>query len=104
VVKRLHNHPPNPDRVSVRRVRTALRTRAAEENTALPVIYREETARIANNHAAAAMMPPYNDVSTSMHRDRLAQYPPLPRSRTNLIIPGRFQTTLSDQQFLLSTG
>lgn len=104
MVTRPHNHQPNPDKVLVRKVRTAVRRRAAEETTPLPAIYQQETAQLANNSAAAAMMPSYNDVATSMHRDRLSQYPPLPRTGQRIVLPQAFQTTTTGQQFFLSRG
>lgn len=63
-----HSHVANEDEVRVRSTREQLRQRAANETTAAPEIYREETLALANFAGAAARMPPYHAVSTTMYR------------------------------------
>jgi hypothetical protein len=104
VIRNVHYHPPNPDKTVVREVRTTLRARSAAELTPLPIIYHQETLQLAINPTAAAIMPTFRNVATSMQRDRQAKYPPLPRNRQSIIVPQTLQQTINGQQFLLATG
>jgi hypothetical protein len=61
-------YTPKPELVVVRKVRTNVRTRTCEETTALPTIYRQETNRLINNPVAAALMPVYASISSTMYR------------------------------------
>jgi hypothetical protein len=85
-------------------VKTTLRRRAAAETTALPTIYRQETAALATNSTAAALMPAYSSVATTMLRERNATLPPLPPSRRDIAIPHQLQVTQAGEQFLLEHG
>jgi hypothetical protein len=95
------NHPPNPDLVEVREVKTACRNRAAAEFTPLRTVYDQETAVLANNPRAGALMPVFRSVSTTMLRERHATFPPLPKRRTDIVIPQELQVTNTGQQFVL---
>jgi hypothetical protein len=87
-----HNHPPNPDKSIVRQVKTTLRKRAKEDpDVRLHTIYQQETAQLANNQNAAALMPVYRNVSTTMQRERLSTIPKLPLSRQTLTVPPLYQ-------------
>ena len=66
--KNCHNHLPQPEAAVVREVRNSLRERAHNETTLLPTIYRQETNRLVNNAVAAAIMPVYASVSSTMYR------------------------------------
>jgi hypothetical protein len=50
------------------------------------------------------MMPTFPNVSSSMRRDRLAIYPPLPHTRQAIVVPPMLQRTSANQQFFLSSG
>jgi hypothetical protein len=63
-----HNHVPNEDEVRVRSTREQLRQRAANETTPAPQIYREETLALVRFPGAAARMPSYHGVSSTMYR------------------------------------
>ena len=95
---------PDVNVTAVRQVRTSLRERAASEITPLPTIYREETAVLANQPAAAAIMPVFASVSSSMYRDRQAVYPPLPDDTASIILPREFRRTLSGHKFVVAVG
>jgi hypothetical protein len=99
-----HTHPPDVNVSVVREVRSTLRKRAATETTPLPTIYREATAKLAGQPAAAALMPAFGRVSSTLYTDRLAMYPPLPASIADIHIPRKFRRTLSGHRFLLATG
>lgn len=98
-----HNHPPNPDKVTVRNVRSNIRLRAAVETVSIPTIYRQETRVLATAPAAAAIMPAYHSVSTTAYRERGAMLPTLPRTRRDITIPPSIGTT-SGGRFLLNCG
>ena len=99
-----HCHVELQDKCEVLRVKTAIRKRATEENIGLCAIYRQETARLAANPVAAAIMPAYRSMSSTMNRDRLSTLPPLPATRQAIVVPPQYQRTANGQQFLLCTG
>lgn len=100
-VRNDHDHPPVPTKSKIREVRTNLRNRAAASTLPLPTLYREEILPLANFPAAAAMMPPYASVATSMKRDRRATLPELPNTRDEIEVPNSLCTTTTGQQFFL---
>jgi hypothetical protein len=104
VVRQVHSHFGNPEKITVREVRTKLWERASQETTASPTIYRQETAILANMPAAAAMMPAYANVSTTMQRKKWSMFPPLPRSRNTIVVPPSLQISTTGQQFFLFAG
>jgi MULE transposase domain len=59
---------------------------------------------LANNTLAAAIMPSYPSVCSTMQRDRRANLPPLPARRQELQIEMPFKTTSAGDRFLLSCG
>jgi hypothetical protein len=56
---------------------------------------------LANNPRAGALMPVFRSVSTTMLRERQATFPPLPKRRTDIVIPQELQVTNTGQQFVL---
>lgn len=90
-VRSVHCHLANPDKAIIRGVKTTLRNRAASETTTIPTIFRQESAKLANTPVAAAMMPSYNAVKTTLNRERNASYPALPTDRASIVIPAQFQ-------------
>lgn len=103
-VRNTHDHPPVAPKVKVREVRTELRNRAATETLPLHAIYRSEIQSLANFPAAAAMMPSFASVSSSMKRDRHAALPELPETRADIDVPHNLRLTITGHQFLLFTG
>ncbi len=103
-IRKVHSYLPVVSKVKVREVRKKLRDRAATETLSLNAIYREEILPLANFPAAAAMMPPYASVSTSMKRDRRAALPDLPDTRADIDVPNALCVTTTGQQFVLFAG
>lgn len=99
-----HNHQPDLDEIAVRQVKTRARKRARTETTPIPAIYRQEVAALAGMPAAAATMPAFLSVSTTLHRERRSVFPALPASRQALVIPPQFQDTSAGNRFLLKSG
>lgn len=66
--KGFHTHPPKPEEVRVRNVRTNLRKRARTETTPIPAVYRTETNPLAASPVVAALMPSLKSVSSSLYR------------------------------------
>ncbi len=53
------------------------------------------------NEAVAARLPTFPSMKSSMYRSRRSRLPTLPQSREDIQIEGRWQKTLSGEQFLL---
>jgi hypothetical protein len=99
-----HNHAAEVDQALVREVKTTLRKRSKTETTTLPKIYKEASATLAGRPAAAAMMPTYGSVSSTMHRCRREDQPAIPRTRDALVLPQKYQQTTTGHRFFLAAG
>ncbi len=81
-----------------------MRTRVGKEVLAIPTIYRQEIVQLANQPATAAMMPVFRNVSSTLYRERQANYPKLPQTRVALNIPPRYQLSTGGAQFYLCSA
>ena len=94
-----HN-PPNPEATQVRGIVTRMKQRARQESLSIPSIYREETANIAPNVAAA--IPSFHSLDASLYRGRRERYPPLPQTRTAIVVADSFRNTVNGERFFLA--
>lgn len=76
-----HNHPPEPDRISVDKFRKVLTQRAANETTELYTIYWEEASQ---RHADAALLYTFHTAESAMRKARRKQYPQAPNNSNEL--------------------
>ena len=100
-----HNHPVDGVEAQVERVKHKLQKRAREEVTPFPSIYNDALVDIAANseegESLAGRLPTFPSLKSSLYRSRRSRLPPLPQSREDVTIVGRWQKTLSGEQFLL---
>ena len=82
------------------RVKHELRERAREEVTPIPAIYNDALVDIATQVEVAARLPTFPSQS-SMYRSRRSRQPTLPMSQEDVRIEGRWEKTLSGEQFFL---
>ena len=89
----------------VERVKHNLRKRAREEVTPISSIYNDALVDIATNSeenkTLAGRLPTFPSLKSTLYRSRRSRLPPLPQSREDVQIEGRWQKTLSGEQFLL---
>jgi hypothetical protein len=104
VLNTQHIHIPNPQTVEVRQVVQTMQQRAADEVVSISRIYTDEVTGLAGSPATAAQMPAFQQVKSSLHKKRRAQYPPMPASRAVLVIPNNMTTTTAGQNFLLHSA
>ena len=97
-----HNHSVDGVEAEVERVKHELRKRAREEVTPIPAIYNDALVDIATqveDEAVAARLPTFPSLKSSMYRSRRSRLPTLPMSQEDVRIEGRWQKTLSGEQF-----
>ena len=94
-----HNHAIDGVDAQVERVKHILRKRAREEVTPILSIYNDALVDIAansqENEALAGSLPTFPSLKSSLYRSCRSRLPPLPQSREDIQIEGRWQKTLS---------
>jgi hypothetical protein len=65
-----HNHEPDSDLRVMKNVVHEMKSRAANESTPIPQIYREESRQLLNNPTAAALLPPCHELSGTLYFKR----------------------------------
>ncbi|KAL3697452.1 hypothetical protein R1sor_011528 [Riccia sorocarpa] len=78
-----------------------MRVTVATENLPVPQIYQEEANRLSSSATASAMLPVLQSVDTSLYRARRTRFPPLPKSRAEIVIPESLHLTDSGENFVL---
>ena len=99
-----HNHAIDGIEAKVEKVKSSLRKRAREEITPIPTIYNDALVDIASaqeEESVAARLPTYPSMKSALYRARSSRLPSLPKSREEIHIEGRWQLTLSREQFLI---
>ena len=83
------------------RVKHKLRKRAREEVTPIPSIYNDALVDIAANseegESLAGRLPTFPSLKSSLYRSRRSRLPPLPQSREDVTIEGRWQFLLRQE-------
>ena len=85
----------------VERVKHELRKRAREEVTPIPAIYNDALVDIATQVEVAARLPTFPSLKSSMYRSQRSRQPTFPMSQEDVRIEGRWEKTLSGEQFFL---
>ena len=91
-----HNHPVEGVEAEVERVKHELRERAREEVSPIPAIYNDALV----DTATQVELPTFPSQS-SMYRSQRSTLPTLPMSQEDVRIEGRWEKTLSGEQFFL---
>ena len=60
--KSLHDHEPNPDAITARKVRHNIKERAWKEIIPIPMIYEQEIAKVPPNSTAIAILPTSREI------------------------------------------
>lgn len=103
VVRKEHNHPPNPAGITTQEAIANTRKRAREENTPINTIYDDQLVEISmEDHAddALSQLPSLESLQSTLYRARHETIPHLPTSRRDVEFPDRFTKTLSGSKFL----
>ena len=98
-----HNHAIDGVEAQIDRVKDRLKKRAREEITPIPTIYNDTLVDIARAQdvSVAARLPTYPSMKSALYRARSSRLPSLPQSREDIHLEGRWQLTLSGEQFLI---
>ena len=67
--------------------------------TPITVLYNESSALLSQNHNAASRFPLFNQIDSSLYRERLNHFPALPMSRDELSIPSQLRKTIAGCDF-----
>ena len=95
------NHLPDKENGRIRQMMTAVRERSLTETTPIPAIYREESLHLSMETAGAVNPPPFRSIHTSMYQIRHRNYPPLPKTIQDIILPEWMQQTPRGEEFVL---
>ncbi|KAL3688728.1 hypothetical protein R1sor_015037 [Riccia sorocarpa] len=96
-----HLHARNPEEGIIRPSVARMRERAATENTPIPQIYQEEANRLSYSASASALLPMLQSIDSALYRARRSNFPPLPRTLSEIVIPQSLQSTESGEEFVL---
>ncbi|CAF0891709.1 unnamed protein product [Adineta steineri] len=95
-----HNHPPEKEKIEVRKFRAKVKERAMKETTPIPQIYEEECARMMLSFAAIAILLSEREMSSSVNKARRLITPQIPTTQL-FDIPEPFNKTLRNSEFVI---
>ena len=81
-----------------------MKKRAREETTSIPKIYTQEIVKARISHAGLAtglFFPTFENVGASLYRSRSKNYPSLPKSPIDLVVPDVWRLAKHGEPFLI---
>lgn len=103
VVRKEHDHPPNPAGTATQEAIANMRKRARDESTPITSIYDDQLVEISlEDHAddALSQLPSFESLRSTLYRSRHEAIPSLPTTRRDVTFPDRYTKTLSGEDFL----
>ena len=104
IVRREHNHPPNPAQTTTQLAIVGMRKRARDESTSINIIYDDQLEALSqeqNSADALAQLPSLESIRSSLYRARHENTPILPIHRRDVNLSTRLTKTQSGEDFLL---
>ena len=103
VVRKEHDHPPNPAETTTQEAIANMRKRARDESTPITSIYDDQLVEVSlEDHAddALSQLPSFESLRSTLYRSRHEAIPSLPTTRRDVTFPDRYTKTLSGEDFL----
>ena len=104
VVRKEHDHPPNPAQTTTQLAIAGMRKRAREESTSVNVIYDDQLEVLSQDQNSAdvlAQLPSIESIRSSLYRARHENTPILPTHRRDISLSNRFTKSKSGEDLLL---
>ncbi|XP_060070749.1 uncharacterized protein LOC132550676 [Ylistrum balloti] len=105
-IGQVHNHLPDQAAVECKKIMNNVRTRVKTELHPLPAIYDEEISKLrttpwdAQSKKIASKLPKFDAKKSSFYRSRKKTLSPIPNTRPEVQLEGKFTQTTSGEQFL----
>ncbi|CAF1549241.1 unnamed protein product, partial [Didymodactylos carnosus] len=85
-----HSHIPDPIQAKVDEFNNTCKKRAREETTPISQIPKQELVKCSLKHNDISFLPSYSSIDSSFYRERLKNYPKLPKSVSDLTLIGKW--------------
>ena len=83
----------------VKEVICDLKIKVRIQVTPITILYNESSALLSQNHNATSRFPLFNQIDSSLYRERLSHFPALSMSRAELNIPSQLRKTIAGCNF-----
>ena len=90
---------PDPEMRSIEKVITELKIKVRSQATPIPSLFDESAAMLSQSPITASRFPLFNQIDTSLYRERLRHLPALPKLRSELDLPDHLKQTMTGNNF-----
>ena len=90
---------PDPEMRSIEKVITELKINVRSQATPIPSLFDESAAMLSQSPITASRFPLFNQIDTSLYRERLRHLPAHPKLRSELDLPDHLKQTTTGNNF-----